>query len=504
MADPTQAAIRFFYQPAGGNQPASIYAGASPNVPYGFKEIDLTTAQNILQNSQVYDGGQAYNQAYSNQGINSNTEYGFSHGAVIFNNIDNPQITSQSVISGNLPGSGIVAQWTNPSTGEVQTNVPVSQINQQMQNIAAVQAGTMKNIGTASAPMYVPNTQAQQIQSKIQQLQSVVNQAQQMEYGVNQDIKMDSNGNVLPPNQVTGVSNSTQAQQIHQQIQALQGQITTAQNAGYGPNDQIQYDSQGNIVPKSGTGTGGTGGATNATGTSTTGDKVLDSVLNGINTFLQRLASNGTTINPNVTITPDMAAAFMNYTQNNISQFVPYATNEIAPYYQNQLALAKSQFLTSVGYNEQQQLQVEQDIQQNYNQQLKDLGASLAEQGFAQSGTRSTQENQLAYNTNRQIQQGRQALGYQTQQAAQTLAQNWGTTNVPGVNITGATEAGAGSPLASGTGSSPLYSLSDAVYQGLKGTQQYQQEVDIQNRAGQLANAFQQYQGAQQQRQLTV
>ena len=37
---------------------------------------------------------------------------------------------------------------------------------------------------------------------------------------------------------------------IQSQVQALQKQVTAAQNAGYGANDQIRYDSKGNVAPK--------------------------------------------------------------------------------------------------------------------------------------------------------------------------------------------------------------------------------------------------------------
>lgn len=230
----------------------------------------------------------------------------------------------------------------------------------------------------------------------------------------------------------------------------------------------------------------------------------LKSIMNGVGTFLDRLSQNGTVINPNATITPEQAAAFMTTVSNNIQAFVPYATNEIAPYYQSQLNQAKQSFLTGITYDAQQLAQNEQDLEKTYNQQLKDIGTSSADMGFAQSGIRQKQEGDLAYNTNRQIQNNRQALGFKTTQVAQQFASQYGGSNVPNVNISTAPTAGSGDKLAFGTGTQPLYNISDSIYQGLQGTQQYQQEADIQSRAGALANAFQQNQATQTQRSLLI
>ena len=51
----------------------------------------------------------------------------------------------------------------------------------------------------------------------------------------------------------TTQSSSDKAAQIaaiQSQVQTLQKQVTAAQNAGYGANDQIRYDSKGNVAPK--------------------------------------------------------------------------------------------------------------------------------------------------------------------------------------------------------------------------------------------------------------
>ena len=51
-------------------------------------------------------------------------------------------------------------------------------------------------------------------------------------------------------NTQTAANNSAQVTALQSQLQALQGKVSAAQNAGYGPNDQINYDSQGNILRK--------------------------------------------------------------------------------------------------------------------------------------------------------------------------------------------------------------------------------------------------------------
>ncbi len=51
-------------------------------------------------------------------------------------------------------------------------------------------------------------------------------------------------------NTQTSSNNSAQVAALQSQLQALQGKVSAAQNAGYGPNDQVNYDSQGNILRK--------------------------------------------------------------------------------------------------------------------------------------------------------------------------------------------------------------------------------------------------------------
>jgi len=59
-----------------------------------------------------------------------------------------------------------------------------------------------------------------------------------------------STGSTPSANTQVTSNNSAQVTALQSQIQALQAKVTALRNAGYGSNDPIKYDSQGNIIPK--------------------------------------------------------------------------------------------------------------------------------------------------------------------------------------------------------------------------------------------------------------
>ena len=219
-------------------------------------------------------------------------------------------------------------------------------------------------------------------------------------------------------------------------------------------------------------------------------------LLQQLQSFLTKLQQNGQTINPNIQITPEQTA-----------QFLSQAKNEIDPYYQNQLKISQDQLNQYLGYNEQQVIQNETLAQINYQNTLRNFDQSYADQGFAQSGGRNLANTNLATQTQIGLDQSRQAFQNSAYNAASNFAQQFGSENLPGStqSITNEPRVISGSPnFLSDSNVSPVYSLSNNVYNGLTGSQQYQENVDVQNRANQLGQAYLQQQATQQQRSLTL
>lgn len=195
--------------------------------------------------------------------------------------------------------------------------------------------------------------------------------------------------------------------------------------------------------------------------------------------YVQKLTANGQSVNPNIQISPE-----------DIAKFTAQAQNEINPYYASRLAQARQSLFQSLGYSSSQIQQQEQDLQKTYGNQLNSLASSLADQGFAQSGIRSREEQNLADTTNSSLDSARASLGNSATNAASQFASTYGTSNLPSQpTISGAPRALPGQAHFSTSASSPLYNLSPDVYSGLQGTEQYQQTADINNRVSQLEGA---------------
>lgn len=125
--------------------------------------------------------------------------------------------------------------------------------------------------------------------------------------------------------------------------------------------------------------------APSPTGASITGDPTLDALYGRLDKMIQDQAASGSKFNPNIELTPAV-----------IKQFLDQATNEVEPYYRNQINLIKGDL-----HNNLDNLQKNYDIQkrQNENQFKQDLSnkrETLAGQGLSQSGFRGQQEQSLA------------------------------------------------------------------------------------------------------------
>lgn len=217
----------------------------------------------------------------------------------------------------------------------------------------------------------------------------------------------------------------------------------------------------------------------------TTGQEApQQSATDQIKQYIESLYNQGYVLNPNVQITPEKVA-----------EFTKQAENEIDPYYRTSLKLAREQLLSSAGYTVDQIGQYETGLEQTYGKNIRTLQAGAAEQGFAQSGGRVLSEQQLAQTTQQQILQNRQSAQQTLANQGRTFAQQYGGMfgeQAPqGPQIGAMPTVSAGSYNFDRTGvASPFYQLSNDVYSGLVGEQEFGRRSAEQQRASQLEEAW--------------
>lgn len=208
----------------------------------------------------------------------------------------------------------------------------------------------------------------------------------------------------------------------------------------------------GNVVGSSVPGLGGTPG---------TPPQLTQDVFNQTMSSMQ---NKGLTLNPNANLDDPQT----------IAEFLKIAEGEVEPYYKSQLKVARDQFLRQQGYDTDSILKTEAELQRKYGAQVRDLAASSAESGFAQSGKRVEGERNLAMDTQGTIDANRRQLGFQGYQQAGTYAQTYGGLlgeKAPqGPSIANAPRVLAGVEQFQQGGSSPYYTLSNDVYDSLIGT----------------------------------
>lgn len=210
---------------------------------------------------------------------------------------------------------------------------------------------------------------------------------------------------------------------------------------------------------------------------------------------LDALTAKGQTINPYVEITPEKAAEFM-----------AQAEREISPYYQTQMKLERENLLRSIGYDTESLNLFEQQMERTYGKNLNTLSENMAESGFAYSGKRKTEESDLAYNTQTQINENRRQSANQAANLASAYAQRWGSANLPASTTISATpNVVAGQSAFNKTGGNVnYYTLSPELYDDLIGSQQYEQTAQQKARASELEGAYKKSELVNRQRQLTL
>lgn len=216
---------------------------------------------------------------------------------------------------------------------------------------------------------------------------------------------------------------------------------------------------------------------------------------------LDGLQQQGFTINPNVEITAERAAEFMKFAEKNASKFLPYAQKEIAPFYENQFKLARESFLNELGYSRDEILRQEQELERQYGQDVRSIGESAAEQGFAQSGLRQRAERDLATDTQSVLDSGRRQLGYGAGNAARQFAQLYGSKNLPTLSLSKAPRVLAGGGFSRPGGQNQMYQLSDDIYDKLTGSKEFEQRAQEQGRAFELEGQYNSFAATPQPRQ---
>jgi hypothetical protein len=211
-----------------------------------------------------------------------------------------------------------------------------------------------------------------------------------------------------------------------------------------------------------------------------TGDPVLDETLRAVNALLNKLITQGKTVNEVVEITPEKVA-----------EFLAQAEREIDPFYAGQLKIAREYLLRSQNYSTEDIGLFEEDVERKYGKNLRAIGESAAEAGMALSGSRIKQERELAEDTQRAMDEQRRQISFDQANKAMQFAQEWGSADLstPSMSLTPRVVAGK-KDFEKPEGLSNLYTLNPDVYSNLKGTKQYEQEVAKRTRSSELESAW--------------
>ena len=211
-----------------------------------------------------------------------------------------------------------------------------------------------------------------------------------------------------------------------------------------------------------------------------TGDPALNALLASQQQMLEQLISNGQAINPNIEITPEQTAAWLEQAQ-----------GEIDPYYDTQMRLAREGLLRQAGYTSDEINAREADLESKYGRNVRKIASDSADTGMALSGRRIEGEGDLASETQNDINNYRRTAEYNMGNAARTFAGAWGSEDLPELNYGEAPTITAGSQSFNWSGGNrPFYNISDSVYDGLVGSQDRQRDTDVRERGSELEGAW--------------
>lgn len=191
-----------------------------------------------------------------------------------------------------------------------------------------------------------------------------------------------------------------------------------------------------------------------------------------IEQVLQNMTNQGMVVNPN-----------KNLTELDVAEFMRRAESEVAPYYAEQLRIGREQYLRAAGYNTDQIVENEKNLEQKYGKELRTQTEQFAESGFAQSGRRTLADENLASAYQSSIGEGRRKLAYDEGNRALEFAKTYGSTGFNQINFP---SPGAQPRVLPGVSSFnragdalPLYNISNNVLQGVIGSQQKEQATGV-------------------------
>ena len=141
----------------------------------------------------------------------------------------------------------VAPKTTSQSTNTYSNPPPISSSSSSSKSTAQSSSSRSPGVSTSSSPTisYQSAPSSQPIQQK--QASAPTNPAPSS-YNSKPVVRTSSSSS--PATTQSSSDKAAQIAPIQSQVQTLQKQVTAAQNAGYGANDQIRYDSKGNVAPK--------------------------------------------------------------------------------------------------------------------------------------------------------------------------------------------------------------------------------------------------------------
>lgn len=238
---------------------------------------------------------------------------------------------------------------------------------------------------------------------------------------------------------------------------------------------------------KYGVGMGGTntppGGSTNTSSTTGGGPDMTgwsESMIasyQAMASYLEKLAGQGKTVNPNITI--DEAT---------IQKFTAQAKTELGPYYKSMFDQAQSDLQRSIDRIKQDYSSTEKDIGDQYGQALESTQEAFARRGLNFSTERDKAEKLLADRASRTLQQNLQNAQRSAEDVGFAQLKQYGSSNLPGsYDIgTGATPMTRRPGQYGIEGSNTVRSNLFTPPSNLIGTQERQKLFDEKNRVNEL------------------
>ena len=264
----------------------------------------------------------------------------------------------------------------------------------------------MVNIGTATAPRYVPKDSAGYQNFLSPTTQTTQQAAQVSAAGLPRESVATDTVQVIRDGNTVQIKNDPATIKMYTDAGYTLGggtttaastaaSTTTAQSTGWidpatgdptavGVGIPVGTGSQVGVSttpPDTGTGT-----------TSTTGNAQLDGILSELQAYLKKLKESGQAVNPAVELSPEI-----------VQQFLDQAKTELNPYYSSQITSIQGEISASL-QSMQKQWQLDKDqAQADFKKQLSTSQEDFAGAGSAFSGGRGASEQQFIEGTNRKL-----------------------------------------------------------------------------------------------------